>query len=105
MKHNFNELAESVLAWAARRDLIAEKNAKNQMLKVFEEVGELSGALAKGKDKDAIMDGIGDTFVTVLILAFQLGLDPSECLDKAYNEIANRNGKTVNGVFVKNADL
>ena len=28
-----------------------------------------------------------------------------ECLEHAYNEIKDRKGKTVNGVFVKEADL
>ena len=48
------------------------------------------------------LDGIGDSFVTLIILAKQLGLEPAECLEAAWNEIKNRTGKTVNGVFVKN---
>ena len=51
------------------------------------------------------MDGIGDTFVTLIILSQQLGLDPKECLEMAYNVIKGRSGKTVNGVFVKKEDL
>lgn len=31
--------------------------------------------------------------------------DLNECVEQAYNEIANRKGKTINGVFVKEADL
>jgi len=31
-----------------------------------------------------------------------LGLTPSQCLEAAWNEIKDRTGKTVNGVFVKN---
>ncbi len=67
----------------------------------MEEVGETAGALLKSKD-DEIKDGIGDAFVTLIILAKQLGLTPNECLEAAWNEIKDRTGKTVDGVFVKN---
>lgn len=70
------------------------------MLKVTEEIGELAGSIAKNKREDTI-DAIGDSFVTLIILSAQLALDPTECLQQAYNEIADRKGETVNGVFVK----
>lgn len=70
------------------------------MLKVTEEIGELAGSIAKNKRDDTI-DAIGDSFVTLIILSAQLGLDPAECLQQAYNEIANRKGETVDGVFIK----
>ena len=70
------------------------------MLKVMEEVGELAGSLAKNK-RDETIDAIGDSLATIIILSAQLGLDPTECLQTAYNEIAERKGKTVDGVFVK----
>ena len=57
-------------------------------------------ALLKGKE-DEIKDGIGDSFVTLIILAQQLGYSPTECLQLAYDEIADRKGKTIDGVFVK----
>jgi len=71
------------------------------MLKVLEEVGETAGALLKDK-QDEIKDGIGDSLVTLIILSKQLGLTPTECLEAAWNEIKDRTGKTVDGVFVKN---
>jgi len=39
--------------------------------------------------------------VTIIILSYQLGLSPEECLQSAYDEIKARTGKTVNGVFIK----
>ena len=48
------------------------------MLKVLEEVGETAGAILKKKDKE-ILDGLGDSFVTLIILCYQLGLEPEEC--------------------------
>jgi NTP pyrophosphatase (non-canonical NTP hydrolase) len=67
----------------------------------MEELGETAGAIAKNKATAEIMDGIGDTFVTLIILSYQMGLEPTDCLEAAYNEIKNRKGNTVNGVFIK----
>lgn len=39
------------------------------------------------------------------ILAMQMDLDIKECIQQAHEEIKNRKGKTVNGVFIKEADL
>lgn len=97
---NFNELIGNVTVWASERDLLKPENATKQMLKVIEEVGETAGALAKN-NHDALKDGIGDSFVTLIILANQCGLNPTECLEAAWNEIKDRKGKTENGVFIK----
>jgi NTP pyrophosphatase (non-canonical NTP hydrolase) len=99
-----DELAMAVLAWADERGLMDPDNAFGQMLKVTEEVGELAGSIAKHK-REAQKDAIGDVLVTVLILAVQLGFSSTECLAHAYNEIANRTGKTVDGVFIKDEGL
>ena len=98
---SFDKLIENVVGWAADKDILKKENAPKQLLKVLEEVGETAGALLKSKDEE-IKDGIGDSFVTLIILAKQLGLTPSQCLESAWNEIKDRTGKTVNGVFVKN---
>ena len=97
----FDNLIENVSQWAADKDILKKENAPKQLLKVLEEVGETAGALLKSKDEE-IKDGIGDSFVTLIILSKQLGLEPAECLEAAWNEIKDRTGKTVNGVFVKN---
>ena len=96
----FDNLSENVLAWANDKDILKEENAPKQMLKVLEEVGETAGALLKGNESE-IKDGLGDSFVTLIILSKQLGLTPTECLEAAWNEIKDRTGKTVDGVFVK----
>ena len=96
----FTELEIKVRNWAIEKGIDKPENAPKQMLKVMEEVGETAGALLKGKE-DEIKDGIGDSFVTLIILSMQLGLHPSECLDAAWNEIKDRKGKTKNGVFIK----
>ena len=100
----FDELIENVRGWADEKGILVEENAPKQLMKVMEELGETAGAIAKNKKTDEIMDGIGDTFVTVIILAYQLGLNPTECLEAAWNEIKDRKGTTRNGVFVKEED-
>lgn len=101
MQHltNMEILIALVIDWAKKRGLnTADPN--KQMLKVMEEVGEVASALAKD-NKDELMDGIGDVMVTLIILAEQNGLTLNECLQTAYQQIANRTGKTVNGIFIK----
>lgn len=102
-EETFNDLIENVKGWAEDKDILKKDNTSKQMLKVMEELGETSGAIAKDRPDD-IKDGIGDVFVTVIILSYQLGLEPTECLQQAWNEIKGRTGKTVNGVFVKDED-
>jgi NTP pyrophosphatase (non-canonical NTP hydrolase) len=97
---SFDTLIDNVIEWAKDKNILVPENANRQMLKVMEEVGETAGALAKNKQEE-IKDGIGDSFVTLIILAQQLGLEPTDCLEAAWNEIKNRTGKTVNGVFIK----
>jgi NTP pyrophosphatase (non-canonical NTP hydrolase) len=100
----FDELIENVRGWADEKGILVEENAPKQLMKVMEELGETAGAIAKNKKTDEIMDGIGDTFVTVIILAYQMGLNPTDCLEAAWNEIKDRKGTTRNGVFVKEGD-
>ena len=98
-----DDLIGLVELWSVEKGLDKAESSK-QMLKVVEEVGEVAAALARGQ-KDELKDGIGDVVVTLIILAQQNGMDLYECLEVAYNEIADRKGKMVDGVFVKNEIL
>lgn len=98
-----NELVELVEEWSIDRGIDKAEPSK-QMLKVVEEVGEVASALARGQE-DELRDAIGDVTVTLIILAQQNDMDLYECLNTAYDEIADRKGKTVNGVFVKAEDV
>ena len=95
-----NELIKNVKDWAEEKNLLKKENSQAQMLKVLEEIGETAGALLKNKNKE-IIDGLGDSFVTLIILCYQLGLEPNDCLQAAWDEIKNRKGKTVNGTFIR----
>ena len=96
----FDKLIEHITDWADEKGLLYPDNSPKQSMKMMEEMGETMGAILKGKD-DEIVDGIGDTFVTLIILTKQMDLDPTECLEAAYNEIKDRRGKNVNGTFIK----
>ena len=95
-----DEMVANVTAWAQERGLLDRENVPKQMLKIMEEVGETASAILKN-DHAKIIDGIGDSFVTLIVLSKQLGLEPSHCLEVAWNEIKNRKVKMVDGTFVK----
>lgn len=96
-------LIHKVEEWSIEKNLHLAKPDR-QALKFFEEAGEIAAALLRS-DKEALKDGIGDTVVTLIILAQQQGWTLEECLQYAYDEIKNRKGKTINGTFVKETDL
>jgi|GEM_PF-499038 len=100
--NNIDDLVEHVRQWAINKSLDKAEPSK-QMLKVVEETGEVAAALARGK-RDDLRDGIGDVIVTLIILAEQNDMTIHECLEQAYGEIADRKGKMVDGVFVKDGD-
>ena len=101
----FDELINNITQWADDKGILVSDNIPQQTMKVMEELGETAGAILKNKKTDEVIDGIGDIFVTVIILSKQLGLDPTECLEHAWNEIKDRKGKTVNGTFIKQEEL
>ena len=93
----FELLASSICQWAQERDI---NNPAKQLLKVFEEAGELSAAYLKGKAAEE-KDAVGDVLVTLIIYCNIRGLNINECLSLAWNEIKNRKGVNVNGTFIK----
>lgn len=157
------KLITKVQQWSIDRGL-DKADSKKQMLKLYEEFGELASGLAKG-NKEVVKDSIGDVIVVLIILAQQQGLEkisdfniicnhlqPSElmpqasetiglislrvrrikneieepivrlisylrtiakyenlkfedCLSQAWNEIKDRKGKLIDGVWVKEEDL
>lgn len=90
----------NVVQWAKERNLLSSENKFKQFIKTVEEVGELAQGL-NNNNQELIEDSIGDVMVTLIILSEQCGTNLQNCLDKAYNEIKNRTGKTENGVFIK----
>ena len=96
-KHiTFNDIRD----WANTRGIIENGDSKTQYVKLMEEGGELAQALLKN-DKKEIKDAIGDMIVVLTNLSSLEGFKIEDCINHAYNEIANRTGKMINGTFVK----
>ncbi|GGP07320.1 MazG-like family protein [Oceanobacillus neutriphilus] len=101
---NLDDLTGLIKVWAIDRNLDTADPFK-QMAKLAEEHGELAASLAKGRKKAKVKDAVGDMYVVLTILCMQLGIDIEDCIEAAYEEIADRKGKMINGVFVKESDL
>ena len=86
--------------WAQDRGIYAKGNSTTQYVKLMEEAGELAKALLNN-DRAEIVDAIGDIAVVLTNLAELEGLKIEDCIDTAYNVIARRKGKMINGTFVK----
>lgn len=95
-----DQLAELVIQWGADKGILSKATPSSQYRKTLEEVAEIGDGLHVGNDEE-VMDGIGDTTVTLILLAKLKGWTLQECLLHAYNIIAKRTGKMVDGVFVK----
>jgi len=48
-----------------------------------------------------IADDLGDMMVVMINIMARNNLSIEECLEKAYNDIKDRKGKMVDGIFVK----
>ena len=96
----YNELKLRIEDWAEARGIFEKSTPFDQILKTLEELGETADAIIFD-DKAKIQDGFGDILVTLIIGARLNGIDLLDCLELAYNEIKDRKGKMVNGVFVK----
>lgn len=100
---NYLEHLESnIKAWHHARNLIDGSTDKDQYLKLIQEAGELSDNICKGRD---IADDIGDMIVVLINIAERNGLSLATCMEKAWQDIKDRKGKMVDGVFVKEDDL
>ena len=95
----FEDIEKLVIQWGIDRDLYSKSNIFLQNLKLIEEFNELQLAIARN-NKDTV-DAIGDMLVVLTHIAAMKGVNLTSCYTFAYNQIKNRKGKMVNGVFVK----
>lgn len=94
-----------IIQWGREKGL---DDPKAQLNKVIEEVGEIAHEITRNhydlealEQPDELYDAIGDSFVTLIILADILNMDPVACMELAYDAIKDRKGETNNGTFVK----
>jgi len=97
----WNIIELDVIRWSEARGIIENSDSKTQLLKAFSEMGELADAITK-RNRDGIIDGIGDVLVCLINVAAIEDLDLTRCLKSAYEEIKDRKGYlNAEGVFVK----
>ena len=94
------KMFDNIREWAEVRGLYEQGDAKTQIIKLQEEMGELAKATLE-EDRPEIIDAIGDMVVVLTNLAHLNGLQIETCIATAYNEISQRKGKMINGTFVK----
>jgi|TARA_R110000868_G_scaffold297520_2_gene557880 NTP pyrophosphatase (non-canonical NTP hydrolase) len=94
-------LIKLVEQWHVDRNLIDGATDKDQVLKLLQEMGELSDNVCKGKD---IRDDLGDMLVVMINIMKRNDISMEECLQVAYDDIKDRKGKMIDGIFVKEDD-
>lgn len=94
-------LIKLVAQWHKDRNLIDGSDDKSQTLKLLQELGELSDSVCKERP---ILDDIGDMLVVMINICERNKITLSECLQVAYNDIKDRKGKMIDGVFIKEGD-
>ena len=98
------ELIKLIEKWGADRNFygIGGATVQSQFVKLAEELGEMAGNIARGKD---CKDDIGDMVVVLTHIARLAGTNLTECIKVAYNDIKDRKGEFKNGSFIKESDL
>lgn len=98
---SWNMIELDVIRWAEARGIIENSDSKTQLLKAVSEMGELADATIK-RDRNEIIDGLGDVLVCLINFAAIEDLDLTRCLEHAYSQIKDRKGYlNAEGVFVK----
>ena len=97
------QLIGKVEKWFIDRNLHT-LNGAGQLVKLTEEVRELEDAFIND-DRVEEIDAVGDIMVVLIGYCMQRNLSLQMCLESAYEEIKDRKGKVIDGVFVKEADL
>ena len=100
-KENIYDL---IRTWAIDKGIYKSGDSRTQYIKLMEEAGELAEALLKN-DETEVIDAIGDMVVVLTNLARLRGHNIEDCVESAYNVIKSRQGKMVNGTFVKNGTV
>jgi len=94
-------MISKIVQWHYERNLIAGSTDKDQVLKLLQELGELSDSVCKGND---VRDDLGDMLVVMINIMERNGVSMVDCLEQAWGDIKDRKGKMVDGIFVKEGD-
>ena len=98
---SFANAEMNIIRWLESRKIIPNSTPEVQLLKAVSELGELADATIK-KDHDEIVDSVGDVMVCLISYCALQGINISDCMNVAYDQIQHRKGTLLpNGVFVK----
>jgi NTP pyrophosphatase (non-canonical NTP hydrolase) len=103
-KSNEENVYDLIRAWATNKGIYKSGDSRTQYIKLMEEAGELAQAILKN-DEPEVIDAIGDMVVVLTNLAKLRGHNIEDCICSAYDVIKSRQGKMVNGTFVKKESL
>ena len=101
---DYFELESAVEKWAHKKGILSKAAPMAQALKTMEECTELCTAI-NNKDREEIVDAMGDIMVTLIIQAKMQNVSLESCLESAYHIISKRTGRIINGQFVKDPTL
>ena len=94
------EVFDNIRNWGFQKGILQGGDTKTQLIKLYEEAGELSEAVLKNNKND-IIDAVGDIIIVLTNFAELQGVCIEDCIQSAYNEVSNRTGRMINGTFVK----
>lgn len=130
MNQDTNHIASiirNIEAWGAEKGL--HEDAGAQVEKFFEETGELARAHGRGmawsdgynekpsvvlnlddssttkEIREELLDAIGDCAIVLIQIAAAHGLTFEDALEHAWDEIKDREGELISGIFTKDEDL
>lgn len=92
------KVVDKIVQWHKDRNLIEGSDDRSQFSKLLEEVRELAVSI---ETDNSPVDDIGDIVVVLINIAERNGLSLEQCLEHAYNDIKDRKGKVIDGVYVK----
>lgn len=97
----YEEIEQKIIQWSKDRKIIPNATPQSQLLKAFEEMGELAAAEARNSPSK-MEDSVGDVMVCLINYCALRGISIVKCMEYAYEEIKDRKGALMpNGVFVK----
>lgn len=100
---NIEDYITAIIQWHNDRNLIDGSTDRAQFSKLMEETLELHEAIVDENGYQDVWraDAIGDIIVVLINIATRNNLTLVQCLEQAYNDIKDRKGTMVKGVFVK----
>ena len=93
---------KNIEVWMRNRNLHQPEYQVAQLTKLYEEVDELHTNVMMG---GCCLDDCGDVMVVAIGAAMRNGNSGREALLQAFNDIKDRKGRMIDGVFVKEQDL